>query len=137
MTEGEDGYKPSEVKLVRKDNDPAYQVTGTELYQFDFSGLEIINERDYIAIGGGWCGTFGKAATVSEALTNMIKEASTSKASFRKLELVRTIRVYECIEGTGWVGGDGSANGACLSQLPANRWTSILWDLVKPTPRKK
>ena len=123
----EDDMGTDHIEMVRED-------TKAQVWQYQMGSMELINERDYLAISayGGW----GRHVKLVTALENMLGQSGLTKPRARKLEVVRLIRVYECAPGTGWVEGMGGARGVCLTGVDASEWLSTLWDIVKPRERK-
>lgn len=127
-TEGETPMGQTTYDLIRKD-------TGEKIYPFQLRGMELLGEREYIAISGygqGW----GKGDTLVDALKNMLKASGITKAKAKKLEVLRGIAVYECVKGTGWVSGMGGGAGLMIDSVPGCQWMTHLWNIVKPKDAK-
>ena len=141
--EGDDGLKCREVEIAGTETenwhgDSVYHLTRTDtgdnIYPFQLSAFEMIGERTYLAISGhgGW----GRSESLKEALENMLSASGLTKAQARKLDVVRSIAVYECVKDTGYVTGMGGAAGLMLTPTKATNWLYELWELVKPKPKR-
>ena len=120
------------------DGQPQYDLTrsdtGEKVFPFQLHAFELIGERDYIAVSGygGW----GRGTTLRECMDNCIKASGITKAKAKKLEVLRSINVYECAKDSGYVTGMGGTMGLALNHVRATDWMGALWDLVKPKAKR-
>jgi hypothetical protein len=107
--EYEDGTGDTVYNLIRTD-------TGENVYPALLNRpLELTGDIEYMAVSsyGGW----GKGETAEIALKNMMQATGFTKASVKKFDVLRSIRVYSGVPKSLYVSGMGGVGGLMLKPI--------------------